>query len=843
MTITHRPQTTDRRPQITWRSAVGRRRSFIVQASIYATIVVAFFLRVYRLADKNIWWDEGWSIWLSQKDLAWIALRTAADEHPPLYYWMLHFWNALAGSNAFAGRFLSVAFGALTIVLLYRIGKRVGSAWIGLLAALFLAVARFHIWWSQDIKNYTPSIFFAFAAVWFALDILERANKFAATQTQNRPSSVQIQSPQGDLAKLLPANSFAEQRTAVVGYTLCAALAMWTHYLAALILLALNVYAAIVFARIFYVSRFTFYASRHWHIGTLAHWLIANALAAALFAPWMYLYLQNAATWSAAPAFDFGLFLELVATVLPLGVTTHIENYAALTIALAMIAALGCVNFIASEAKQSPRDLGIASSHPSTPLRSAQDAPRNDTLLFALIVALPPILIYVLSLTPVSFFAPKIQARYLLVLLPAYVMLLALGVALLRRFSLYLALAATFFVLVSSAFVLNDYYAERRLRDEYTTLADTINAFAHPDDLVLLDTDQEWPTFLYYLRAPLEPPSNLGVTWLGVPNGKAMTEADADALARRALNRSDAVWLVAIPDALATDPQRLLETRLARELPKQFERAFGDKRLALFAPAPRDLINVSRENFAPQFARAQKIADGLELLGFDLSVREARAGDILRVVTYWNARNTGNVAIGLGDIVTTTVRVPSGERVRIQSDSVIPPGARGDVSVVVGMVELARVRIEARAEIERVGDIAHRADYRLGDAIHLVGYDLPQTKFRAGETVAITLYWRADRAVEKSYTAFVHLLGAQFNAAQNNFLWGQVDRIPREGAYPTAAWLPSEIVPDTYRVPIDPRAPAGVYKIEVGLYDAATGTRLAVDGGGDSLIVAEIEIK
>ncbi len=144
------------------------------QLFAYATVLVAFFVRAYRLADKNIWWDEGWSVWLSQKDLAWIALRTAADEHPPLHYWFLHFWNFVAGTDAFAGRFVSLFFGVLTIALIYRIGKKVGGTWVGILAALFLAVARFHIWWSQDIKNYTPSIFFAFAAVWFGLEILER---------------------------------------------------------------------------------------------------------------------------------------------------------------------------------------------------------------------------------------------------------------------------------------------------------------------------------------------------------------------------------------------------------------------------------------------------------------------------------------------------------------------------------------------------------------------------------------------------------------------------------------------------------------------------------------------
>ena len=176
---------------------------------------------------------------------------------------------------------------------------------------------------------------------------------------------------------------------------------------------------------------------------------------------------------------------------------------------------------------------------------------------------------------------------------------------------------------------------------------------------------------------------------------------------------------------------------------------------------------------------------------------------------------------------------------RVETDIFVPPNARG-VLIALNAVELAYIPVETRPPLARVGEIANRVDYRFGEAIHLVGYDLPATRLRAGESVPITLYWRADRAIEKSHTVFVHIRGEQFNPKQNNPLWGQVDRAPSP---PTNAWLPNEIVPDAYRVPIDASAPAGEYKIEIGLYDAATGARLAVEGGGDSVIVAEIEIR
>jgi len=766
----------------------------------YATVLFAFFLRVYRLGDKNVWWDEGWSIWLSRQGLAAIALRTAADEHPPLHYWMLHYWNFVAGTNAFAGRFVSVAFGVLTIALMYRLGKRVGGARLGILAAFFLALARFHIWWSQDIKNYTPSIFFAFAAVWCGLEIIERVG---IENSRFKPQN----------SKPPPRRLNFELRTLnyELLYALCAALALWTHYLAALVLLALNIYALIILAHSSSVVRRP--------SSVIRPWLMANLLAAALFAPWLILYLQNAAAWTAAPAFDFTLFLKLVATVLPLGITTNIEHYAALTMVFTALVALGCGWFFVQSpvaGRQSP----------------AKSRLTPHVILFMLVVVLPPVLIYLLSLTPVSFFAPKVQARYLLILLPAYVMLLALGVAFLSRFSRYFAAFVSLFLLTANVFALQDYYADRRLRDEYATLANTINVFARQGDLVLLDTDQEWPTFLYYLRAPLD--------WLGVPNGKTMTTGDADAHASRALTRCDAVWLVAIPDALATDPQKMLEARLARALPKQLERTIGDKRLALYASAPRDFVRVAPENFAPQSARVERLGDTLQLLGFDLPTREYNAGDTLRVVTYWRATYPAMASVRVGGLVTATLQMPSGDLLRYENDFALPPTAVGEFPVQVNQINLVSVSIAPRGDRARVGEIAQRIDYRLGDAIRLIGYDLPQTQFRAGAPVAITLYWRADRQIEKSYVVFVHILGAQFNPRQNNPLWGQADRAPQP---PTNAWLANQVVADAYRIIIDADAPAGKYNVVVGMYDAATGARLAVDSGGDSIVVTEIEVR
>lgn len=265
---------------------------------------LAFFLRVYRLADNNIWWDEGWTIWLSQHDLSWIALRTASDEHPPLHYWLMHFWNLVVGGDAaalaptqveaFAGRFVSVFFGLLTVALLYRIGRKIGGNALGLVAALLLTLARFHVWWSQDIKNYTLSGFFALASVWFVLALVSKD----ATKAQSH--------------KGFRVPFFASWRLRGksiwlwLGYVLSITVALYSHYLAALIFLADNLFVLMVLLREWREGRAATSEQREalwevantsmsatasdqrespWEVAPTVEWVIAQVAVLALYTP------------------------------------------------------------------------------------------------------------------------------------------------------------------------------------------------------------------------------------------------------------------------------------------------------------------------------------------------------------------------------------------------------------------------------------------------------------------------------------------------------------------------------------------------------------------------------
>lgn len=797
-----------------------------------ALVAGAFFLRVYRLGDKNVWWDEGWTVWLSQHDFGWIALRTASDEHPPLHYWLMHVWQAALGTDAFTGRFFSLLFGVLLVALVYRLGKEMGGARLGLLAALFLALARFNVWWSQDIKNYTLSAFFAWASVLFVWKWV-----IARQTTDSR-----------------------QQRLYWIGYILATFLALFSHYLAALIILANNVFVLIVLGV-------------QWRRGEnvvprLLGWSLAQIAVLVLFAPWLYIYLQNGATWSAAPTFDFGLFLRLAATVLTLGVTTYIENYTWVVLGILLVAALSVgwiVRFKTTDTKQAgDRQRAISTSTMRDGAALSNGAGRSDyaraTLYMLLVALIPPALIYVLSLTPAAIFAPKIQARYLVMLTPAIAMLVALGVLFVAenlrgRLVAQFATAALILMIVGAQSVtLNDYFGERVLRDEYATLSQMINNFGLNGDAIVLNTDQEYPTFLYYLKRPFD--------WVGVPNGTAVTETSAQHVVAGALQHN-AVWVVTIPDALQQDPTRLVEQKIGARLAKQYEQTFGDKRLTLYSNALRNVKDAPGNTFSPQVLHDDVFDDHLKLVGVDVPVREAYSGDVVSVVTYWQAQDLTTINLSLqtvgGEIVArSAIPISIGAHERAQADLQIPPDSLASELRVVAQARLRSLAVgtldvlpRRQVDVPASDSMLALPTYRFGKTrsdshIQLVGLSQSVDHLRAGEPVRVGLFWRTDAPIATSYTVFVHLLGAQYNPSQNNTLWGQIDRLPLDGKLPTTAWSPNQLVADSFEVKLQDTAPAGTYQFEIGMYDAG-GTRLHIFDAqdndiGDALIRGKVTV-
>ncbi len=135
--------------------------------------LIGGLLRVFILGNKGMWLDETFSIWLANHSVVdmmhWIV---QIDQHPPLYYLLLHYWVALNGDTPGSVRLLSALFGAGTIPIIYLIGKRMSGVVVGLAAAVFLALSPFNIYYAQDTRMYTLLDFNAAVAIYALVRLL-----------------------------------------------------------------------------------------------------------------------------------------------------------------------------------------------------------------------------------------------------------------------------------------------------------------------------------------------------------------------------------------------------------------------------------------------------------------------------------------------------------------------------------------------------------------------------------------------------------------------------------------------------------------------------------------------
>jgi len=115
--------------------------------------------------------------------------------------------------------------------------------------------------------------------------------------------------------------------------------------------------------------------------------------------------------------------------------------------------------------------------------------------------------------------------------------------------------------------------------------------------------------------------------------------------------------------------------------------------------------------------------------------------------------------------------------------------------------------------------------------IQLHGVHVPEPTVVAGQALTVTLTWETLQPTSHNYTAFVHLLDGNSEAAQDP-LKAQHDGPPCDGAEPTWHWEPGEFILDEHVMAIPADLPAGEYLLGIGLYDADTLQRLPPAGEG-----------
>jgi 4-amino-4-deoxy-L-arabinose transferase-like glycosyltransferase len=271
------------------------------------------------------------------------------------------------------------------------------------------------------------------------------------------------------------------------------------------------------------------------------------------------------------------------------------------------------------------------------------------------------------------------------------------------------------------------------------------------------------------------------------------------------------------------------------------------------------------------------INDEIKFLGYDTNVAgSVRPGDRVELALYWQATKAPAADYGLelwlsasppagtGGGETPIVplsplagesypsrRWQASEVLRGWQDLRVPAEAQsGEYALelrvkeladgkLIGRTPLGSVKVEGRPRLFEPPPMAREVGAHLGQAIELLGYDLPDPQIGPGGTLSLTLYWRALSEIEPSYTVFVHLLD------ESGQIIAQRDSVPQNGEAPTSGWVEGEIIADSLEIPIPTGTPGGQHVLEVGMYDAATGVRLPVldasgRPGGDKVLLEEV---
>jgi len=367
---------------------------------LIAILATALILRLINL-NQSLWLDEAVQAITSQGSFSAIFSELRGDFHPPLYHFFMWLWVHLFGSSEIVLRLPSVLFGVGTVWVIYKLGSLGKLGNLGIVAALFLATAPFHIYYSQEARMYAMTAFFASLSMYYFLRVIGEKR---------------------------------ENRGAVWGYLAGTAAMLYSDYYGFLVLLAQIIGGWIILRR---------------KIAPLLNCFIAPLL---LFLPWLPFFLiqlktglqatQDLPNWAGLANVSFLKALPLTFIKFSLGRITIFNRALYALVSLGIVGALGLMGGRGAFNWYKQKD-------------------RKDHYLVIVLWLIVPIFTAWLT----SVFIPNYQPFRLLLVLPAFYLLLAYGIIkeyrlqriLLCMFVLGVNLASSFVYFVNPYFHREDW--------------------------------------------------------------------------------------------------------------------------------------------------------------------------------------------------------------------------------------------------------------------------------------------------------------------------------------------------------------------------------------------------
>lgn len=420
-----------------------------------AIILIGFILRLYRLGAQSLWYDETISAHLANQDLPNLIHHTVHDIHPPAYYILLHCWIQLAGDSEFALAFFSLIFGVLLIALTYHLAYRLLGQQAALWSAFLIAIAPFHLWYSQEVRMYTLAALLGMLTWWYAW------------------------------------RAFYGEKRAVWYYTLLAAGGLYVLYYFVFLLVTINLviwlWAVSARGRV-----------RDW----LPNWIFTQVLVVVLYLPWLPVALRQAVDPPVPPWRSFvpwHLALVETWTALSFGHSVRWEQVWPLLVIVGGLFILGMV--VRTEALHQKWHVNPTELH----MRCVPGGWRSRDLgtrhrIWLAFIVLGPIILINLG----SLITPLYHVRYVFTYSPPFYMILAAGLAWLTQRKRSLGALSMLALLLGTSLSLWQWHTHPAYAaDDLRGAVRFIAARWRPGDAILINAGYAYPAFLYYYREPL----------------------------------------------------------------------------------------------------------------------------------------------------------------------------------------------------------------------------------------------------------------------------------------------------------------------------------------------------
>ena len=165
--------------------ASSARESFSTTKSgkIFEAIALVFIvtlgsgLRFWHLGARSLWVDEGATAVIARLDW-WNFLRLLwrREANMSFYYLLMRGWIHLGHGEAWL-RALAATFGVLAVPAIYFLGRTLWGRSAGLVAALLLALNAFHIRYSQEARSYSLAVLLVILSVYFLAQLIQQPSR------------------------------------------------------------------------------------------------------------------------------------------------------------------------------------------------------------------------------------------------------------------------------------------------------------------------------------------------------------------------------------------------------------------------------------------------------------------------------------------------------------------------------------------------------------------------------------------------------------------------------------------------------------------------------------------